>query len=195
MMRLTLVTGGARSGKSDHAERLALALGEAATYVATAEPLDAEMEARIARHREQRPDGWITIECPLAVSQAILDATTAVVLLDCLTLLASNLILDAESRAEAGEAALRNEVGRLLEARTRRSGALIVVTNEVGLGVVPGTRLGRIYRDALGQANRMVASAADEVILMVSGIPLVVKGTGNSSVPATGAGPGSLDLA
>ena len=184
MMRLTLVTGGARSGKSDYAERLALALKEPATYVATAEPLDAEMEARIARHREQRPEGWVTIESPRAVAQKILEATTSVVLLDCLTLLASNLLLGAESRAEDGEAAVRCEVERLLEARTRRSGALVVVTNEVGLGIVPANRLARIYRDALGQANRMVASAADEVILMVSGIPVVVKGAAVSPTQA-----------
>jgi adenosyl cobinamide kinase/adenosyl cobinamide phosphate guanylyltransferase len=174
-MHLTLVTGGARSGKSDLAERMARELREPVTFLATAEPLDAEMAARIARHRELRGPDWTTVERPRGVARAVLEATTPVVLLDCLTLLASNALLDADGRGADLEQAVRDEVRSLLDARSRRGGRLIVVTNEVGLGIVPGTRLGRLYRDALGAANREVAAAADAVVLMVSGIPMYLK--------------------
>jgi adenosylcobinamide kinase/adenosylcobinamide-phosphate guanylyltransferase len=175
-MHLTLVTGGARSGKSDYAERLALAQNVTTTFVATGEASDEEMSARIARHRAQRAQSWITVEAPLGAAKAVASATTALVLLDCLTLLASNALLAAEAGGGAGEAAVEDEVRALLAARTRRDGRLIVVTNEVGLGVVPATGLGRRYRDALGSANRTVAEASDHVVLMVSGIPVVLRG-------------------
>jgi adenosyl cobinamide kinase/adenosyl cobinamide phosphate guanylyltransferase len=198
-VRITLVTGGARSGKSDYAERLARELGgDDVTFVATATADDAEMAARIARHRAARPAGWHTVEARRDAAAAIRGATTHVVLLDCLTLLASNALLDAASAAagtpispadEAGTApsehviesdatargAVRAEAEALVRAANERDTTLIVVTNEVGLGVVPATRLGRLYRDALGEANRIVAEAADQVVMMVSGIPWRLK--------------------
>src|SRR5690606_5786216 len=169
-MQLMLVTGGARSGKSDHAERLALSAGGGdVTSIATAEARDAGMSARIARHRAQRHDAWHTVEAPLDPAAAIAGAETNVVLLDCLTLLVSNLLHAGD------ESAVFAQVDAILHARCARAGTLIVVTNEVGLGIVPANGLARTYRDALGLANRKVAEAADAVVLMVSGIPVVVK--------------------
>ena len=174
-MHFTLVTGGARSGKSDYAERLALERGEPTTFVATAQPLDTEMAERIARHRSQRPASWTTVEAPVRAAYAVSSARAPIVLLDCVTLLASNALLSAQAAGSDGEAAIRAEVDALLLARERREGRLIAVTNEVGLGVVPPTELGRRYRDALGAANRQLAAAADVVIFMVSGIPMVLR--------------------
>jgi adenosyl cobinamide kinase/adenosyl cobinamide phosphate guanylyltransferase len=175
-MHLTLVTGGARSGKSDHAERLVRdAGGDRVTFIATAEPGDDEMAARIARHRDGRPSTWTTVEAPRDPAAAIARAEAPVVLLDCLTLLASNLLLAADGSMNDGAAAVRAQVDAMLRARAARDGRLIIVTNEVGLGIVPATSLGRIYRDVLGEANRRVAEAADSVLLMVSGIPVILR--------------------
>ncbi len=182
-MRLILVTGGARSGKSDYAERRAAALGgDAVTCIATATAGDDEMAARIARHRAARRVTWRTVEAPCDVGAAVRAAAADVVLLDCLTLLASNALLCAvgEDGRDVGEdaahAAVAAEVDALLVAVAEREGTLLVVTNEVGYGVVPPTALGRWFRDALGAANRRLAAVADEVVLMVSGVPLRIKG-------------------
>jgi adenosyl cobinamide kinase/adenosyl cobinamide phosphate guanylyltransferase len=189
MVRMTLVTGGARSGKSDYAERLARALGgDDVTFIATATADDDEMAARIACHRAARPAAWTTVESRRHAAAAVRAAATSVVLLDCLTLLASNALLDADRAAsntggpdgateDAARAAVRVEAEALVRACAERDrdGTVIVVTNEVGLGIVPATRLGRLFRDALGEANRIVADAADRVVLMVSGIPLTVR--------------------
>ena len=184
-MRLILVTGGARSGKSDYAERRARELGgDAVTFVASATAGDAEMAARIARHRASRPGAWRTIEAPRDAALAVRSATTEVVLLDCLTLLATNALLgstgdsfpDGEGDEDSARAAVAAEVDALLVALAERAGTLVAVTNEVGLGVVPPTALGRWFRDALGTANRRLAEAADEVVLWVSGIPLGIQG-------------------
>ena len=178
-MRLILVTGGARSGKSHYAERRALALGgDAVTYLATATAEDAEMAARITRHRTARNARWRTIEAPSGVGRALEMATTDVVLLDCITLLASNVMLSDvvhSERQDAAEAAVESELDALFAAMARREGTLVAVTNEVGLGVVPHTTMGRWYRDILGAANRRLAAAAAEVVLMISGIPLALK--------------------
>ena len=174
-MHLTLVTGGARSGKSDYAETLARARAQPVTFVATAESLDDEMAARIARHRARRDPSWTTVESPYDAAEAVVRASTPVVVLDCLTLLGSNAMLSAESRLEDASGAVRHEVQRLIRARASRDGALIVVTNEVGLGIVPHTPVGRVYRDALGEANTALARVADAVVLMVSGIPVVLR--------------------
>jgi adenosylcobinamide kinase / adenosylcobinamide-phosphate guanylyltransferase len=178
-MQLILVTGGARSGKSAFAEGVAATRGGGeVTYLATAAAGDDEMARRIRRHRERRPADWITREAQLEVGGALLAAPSAVVLLDCLSLLAANVLLSAEARGEeAAIGAVLDETERLLDAARSRDGTLIVVTNEVGLGVVPGHALGRWYRDALGLANQRVAAEAGQVVLTVSGIPLAVKGT------------------
>jgi adenosylcobinamide kinase/adenosylcobinamide-phosphate guanylyltransferase len=180
---LTLILGGARSGKSAHAEQLAAARGGPVLYVATAEAWDEEMAARIAAHQAQRPPIWTTLEAPRRTGAAITRALAAhpdaiaTVLVDCLTLLASNVLLslpDPEA-GDAAEAALRAEVDALLAAYAVSDSAWIVVSNEVGLGVVPPYPLGRVYRDALGRANQQLAAAADEVLFMVAGLPMKVK--------------------
>jgi adenosylcobinamide kinase / adenosylcobinamide-phosphate guanylyltransferase len=176
---LILILGGARSGKSAYAQSLAAQHGGSVLYVATAEAGDAEMAARIAAHRESRPAEWQTLEAPRNVGQAIRSCPGQcdTVLLDCLTLLANNIIvpLPEDATAEQAEAALGDEVDGLLEAYQFGRAGWIIVSNEVGLGLVPPYPLGRIYRDALGRANQRLASAADEVLFMVAGLPLRVK--------------------
>jgi adenosylcobinamide kinase/adenosylcobinamide-phosphate guanylyltransferase len=182
---LVLILGGARSGKSSHAQSLALELaGPRVLYLATAEGRDDEMRARIAAHRADRPAGWRTLEAPLLsglpCGPAVEDAQ--VVLLDCMTLLATNAIFagaggegSGEPSAAEAEAAVAREVEALLKAYRASGASWIVVSNEVGMGLVPPYPLGRSYRDALGRANQAVAAAADRVILMVAGLPLKVK--------------------
>ncbi|MEZ4553867.1 MAG: bifunctional adenosylcobinamide kinase/adenosylcobinamide-phosphate guanylyltransferase [Dehalococcoidia bacterium] len=169
------VTGGARSGKSRFAERLAAGTGREVVYIATLEPLDAEMEHRIARHRESRPAEWGTIEAPRDLLTA-LDAAPvdACVLLDCLSLWVTNLLLDAAP--EAGPEAVRalafdleRRVAALLDAASGRPGPFIVVSNEVGAGLVPEHALGRAFRDLLGWANQQVAASASRAWLIVAG--------------------------
>lgn len=175
MGELTFVTGGARSGKSSYAERLAEAAGPAVVYLATLEPLDDEMRDRIARHRDQRPDAWATIEAPRALADAYLGiADEPVVLLDCLSLWVSNrlLRLGDEPSTEATrtlEQELDAEIDQIVAAARARTGSTIVVSNEVGAGVVPPSVLGRVYRDLLGRANQRVSRAADRAWLLVAG--------------------------
>ncbi|MCC6627296.1 MAG: bifunctional adenosylcobinamide kinase/adenosylcobinamide-phosphate guanylyltransferase [Chloroflexi bacterium] len=178
MAGLTLVLGGIRSGKSRLAERLARARGGAAVvYVATATAGDAEMVARIAHHRARRPAGWRTVEAPTGVAAALaaLEPPPAVVLLEDLGLLLSNLLLtpagDARP-AEEAEAALAAEITVLLAWRAAAGADLIVVSNEVGLAPVPLTPLGRVFADLLGRANQRLAAAADAAYLVVAGVPL-----------------------
>lgn len=178
--KLTLILGGARSGKSAYAEQMA-ARYERVLYVATAEAWDEEMAQRIANHKAQRPAGWRTLEAARNVGAAIAQAghTNAdAVIIDCLTLLASNVIVALGEGADEADAttALLTEVDELLASYMASSARWIVVSNEVGLGIVPAYPLGRIYRDALGRANQRLAAAADSVIFMVAGLPLQVKG-------------------
>lgn len=175
-MRLILVTGGARSGKSAYAQRRSLELaGDDVTVIVTARPCDEEMARRIARHRAARPACWRTVEAPTNAGAVLQAASTDVVLLDCLTVLLSNVLLEAEAGGEdAVLAAMAAETRALLDATAARAGTLIAVTNEVGLGIVPDERLGRWFRDGLGVANQQLANAADEVVLLVCGVPLVL---------------------
>ncbi len=177
---LILILGGARSGKSSYAERLAVELGGPdVLYIATAQAFDEEMCARIAAHRATRPAGWRTLEAPSLLAAPLAEAIgpARVILLDCVTLLASNavLALGEEPTAQAAEAAVDAEVSALLAAYREGAAAWIVVSNEVGLGLVPPYPLGRAYRDALGRANQRLAAAADRVLFMVAGLPLTVK--------------------
>lgn len=179
----TFILGGARSGKSSHAERLATEHGGPVLYVATARAWDDDMAARIRRHQADRPAHWKTLEAPLDVGAAVTDwlATTAekpaVVLLDCITLLANNVVapLPEDLRPEVAEAALAPEIAALVEAIHASRLDWIVVSNEVGLGIVPPYALGRAYRDALGRANQRLAALADRVFFMVAGLPMVAK--------------------
>lgn len=166
--RLTLILGGARSGKSHLGERLTRAAGaEAPFYVATAEALDDEMARRIARHQADRGADWRTVEAPHGLPDAIAGEPSAPMLIDCLTLWLSNRLL-AEADLDADRQAL-------LAALRTRQGATVVVSNEVGLGLVPDNRLGREFRDAQGILNREVAAAADCVLFVAAGIPMVMK--------------------
>lgn len=177
---LTLILGGARSGKSGYAEQQAAATNANILYVATAEAWDEEMRERIVAHRAQRPASWRTIEAPRQTGQAIADALTpdiGCVVVDCITLLASNAViaLPEESSENAATTALNAEIDALLAAYAQSDAAWFVVSNEVGLGIVPAYPLGRVYRDALGRANQRLAAAANRVIFMVAGLPMTVK--------------------
>jgi len=178
--KLTFVLGGARSGKSSHAQKLAQEHGGTVLYVATATAGDEEMKRRIENHRAERSPSWHTLEAPLKVGEAIeqeLGQRPAdIVLLDCMTLLASNVILQLPETATEQEAeqALKIEVDSLLDCIERSHAQWIIVSNEVGLGLVPPYPLGRIYRDALGRANQQLAMHADRVVMMVAGIPVPI---------------------
>jgi adenosylcobinamide kinase/adenosylcobinamide-phosphate guanylyltransferase len=190
--RLTLVTGGARSGKSRYAEGLAAAGRGPVLYLATAEvyPDDSEMQARIREHQQRRPADWGTLEAPREVGRALaaLATTPGTVLLDDLGLLVTNRLLalsgDADPTRETArqlDAALAQELADLDAAQAAGGWDLIVVTNEVGLGIVPATPLGRVFRDAIGRANQLLAARADAVYLLVAGLPLPIKPGRSSS--------------
>lgn len=166
--RLTFVTGGARSGKSRYAETLIESQPSPWGYIATAQAFDAEMTERIAHHRARRDTRWRTVEAPLELGDAIGHVAPGVpVLVDCLTLWLSNVMI-----AELDVAA---ETVRLLTALKTARGPLVVVSNEVGLGIVPDNALARRFRDEQGRLNMAVAAAADRAVLMASGLPLVLK--------------------
>ena len=168
---IVYVSGGARSGKSRFAETYAARSGDDVTYLATAQAFDDEMRDRIARHRGDRPSAWHTAEEPLDVARAAWDARTPTLLLDCLSLWVSNLLLAGEP-----EDRMLAATDDLLAALRERGGLSVLVSNEVGLGIVPDNALARAYRDALGRVNQRVAAASDEAYLLVSGLPLQLKG-------------------
>ena len=167
--RVTLVLGGARSGKSRYAERLVETAAGSGTYCATAEAGDAEMAERIAAHRARRGPFWRTVEAPLALAPAIAAEAVAdrPVLVDCLTLWLSNLLL-ADRRPEP-------EIRGLRSALREAAGSVVLVSNEVGMGLVPETPLGRRFRDAAGWLNQEIAALADRVVFVAAGLPLVLK--------------------
>jgi adenosylcobinamide kinase / adenosylcobinamide-phosphate guanylyltransferase len=177
--KLTFILGGARSGKSSYAQRLATERGQHILYVATAEAGDDEMQNRIQAHRAERPAHWATLEAPFKVGEAILAEVgrAKIILIDCLTLLASNVIVPLPEPVtdQIATEALQAEVNGLLTAYGQREWEWIIISNEVGLGLVPPYPLGRVYRDALGRANQQIAAAADEVLFMVAGLPMKVK--------------------
>ena len=179
---LILVTGGTRAGKSDFALKLGSDLDRPVLFVATAEVRDEQMRERVERHRASRPRHWRTLEEPVHLPEAISGAlqhsdSEWTVLMDCLNLWVSNLLLMRESqkRDRAIEEEVLALVSRLLDWYDRSNVTLILVTNEVGLGLVPTNRLGRDFTDILGRANQMVAAKADRVYLLVSGLPLELK--------------------
>jgi adenosylcobinamide kinase/adenosylcobinamide-phosphate guanylyltransferase len=176
--RLTLILGGARSGKSSLAEKMAAAAGGSVLFVATAEPGDEEMAGRIAAHRAARPAAWRTLEAPRDVGPAIrrVEAGHAVVVVDCITVLVANAVAPlGVGPATQPAAAAGREVDGLLDAYRESAAEWIVISNEVGLGIVPDTPLGRAYRDILGRANQRLAASADSVLFLVAGIPVKVK--------------------
>jgi len=187
MGRLLLVLGGARSGKSTYAQQLAQELGGSRVlFVATAQAWDEEMAQRITQHQQERPVAWRTLETPHHVGQAIalkLDDAT-VVLVDCLTLLVSNtmLRLSASPDPAAAAAAVQTELTALLQTCQANGATYIVVSNEVGLGLVPDNPLGRLYRDLLGRANQTLAAQAEAVYFMVAGLAVDVKALAKAAV-------------
>jgi adenosylcobinamide kinase/adenosylcobinamide-phosphate guanylyltransferase len=171
---VTLVLGGARSGKSRWAQELAGNF-ERVAYVATAQAYDDEMREKIRRHQEDRPKHWQTLEEPLELARAVVDhaAEFDLMLVDCLTFFAANLL----EAAEADPASMEQRIAGLLEVLRAAPVSIVLVSNEVGSGVVPPYPAGRRYRDALGELNQRVAAIADNVVLMVAGLPLALKGS------------------
>lgn len=181
-----LVTGGARSGKSNFAERLCMKLAPAAVYIATAQAFDDEMRTRIELHQHQRTEAgylWETIEEPEKLAQVLAtigeehirkQMEAPAILIDCLTLWLSNQLLRLEGRADQEEQ-LNLVIQQLLESIRQYPGLLIMVTNEVGDGVVPSYPLGRLYRDLAGRLNQWAASQCDQVFLVTAGIPIELK--------------------
>ena len=166
--QLTLVLGGARSGKSRHAEALIEALPAPWAYIATAQAYDDEMRERIAEHRARRPAGWQTIDAPLDLAEAIAAQPAGrPILVDCLTLWLTNLLLAERDIAIA--------TGELVAACREASGPVVLVSNEVGLGIVPDNALARRFRDEAGRLHQRLAAQAGRVVFMVAGLPMQVK--------------------
>jgi adenosylcobinamide kinase/adenosylcobinamide-phosphate guanylyltransferase len=182
-----LITGGVRSGKSRFAQELAQRLGQPVLFVATAEAGDEEMRQRIEEHRRARPTAWRTLEAPTRVGQHIVQeiGSAKVVIIDCVTLLVSNVLGQSFQRKDdptgdniddsLAEKAVTREINELIDGLNRVAASFIIVTNEVGMGLVPVNKVGRTYRDLLGKANQRLAERADEVYLMVAGLPVRVK--------------------
>lgn len=170
---VTLVLGGVRSGKSRYAQQLA-EQSSRVVFVATAKISDDEMRAKIDRHREDRPKDWLTVEEPLELPKVLAEHETKcdVILVDCLTTFAANLL----EAAGQDSAALEGRIEALCATLQTIQCNFVVVSNEVGSGVHPSTELGRRYRDLLGEINQRVARVADDVVLMVAGLPLALKG-------------------
>ncbi|MCP4691781.1 MAG: bifunctional adenosylcobinamide kinase/adenosylcobinamide-phosphate guanylyltransferase, partial [Desulfobacterales bacterium] len=167
---------GCRSGKSSHGLRLAEEMADdGRVFMATCVPLDDEMKDRVARHQRDRDDSWKTVETPVALADAIRNkhGKARVILVDCLTLWTSNILMESEDPGRIDET-----IRGLIQALEEAECPVILVSNEVGTGVVPANHLARLFRDTAGMLNQRVAAAADRVILMTAGIPLTLKGEG-----------------
>ena len=185
MGRLVVVTGGARSGKSTFAEKLAKDCNCDVVYIATSIPFDDEMKARIKKHVEQRSANWKTVEAYKDLDKHLAKNNNlpVVYLLDCITIMITNLMLDtsydwdkvSQQEIDCVEAYIRQEMEKLLKVVDEKDTTFILVTNEVGMGIVPENKLSRIFRDIAGRVNQMLAQAADEVYLCVAGIPVRIK--------------------
>ena len=177
--RLIFVSGGARSGKSTFVENWAKKNGNNILFIATAERIDEEMDQRINDHINNRPKSWDTLEKPLNISESFSDNFKKydTVILDCINLLSSNALLSLPKNSTQSDSdfAVMDQVDDILKIYKDHQATWLIVTNEVGLGLVPTYKLGRLFRDSLGRANQKIASIADEVIFMVSGIPLYLK--------------------
>lgn len=188
-MTTTLILGGARSGKSGHAEKLAAQTGREVVYIATAHAGDAEMASRIAHHRRGRPAHWVTVEEPVQLAEAIArySKPTTVVLVDCLTLWLTNLLFcSATEYPDTGMIELPPVFGAqraaLLDVLRRPPGDVLLVSNEVGLGIIPMGALSRSFVDEAGRLNQAVAAVCDQVLFVAAGLPLVMKGPSCSPV-------------
>lgn len=172
MARVTFILGGARSGKSKYALELAKNNGRKVIFIATASPQDKEMEKRIRLHKKSRPAHWQTLENPKDIAESLkkIGAEYDIILIDCLTLIVSNFMLDGLK-----ENAIRNKIAAMLNSAKRNKAQVIIVSNEVGLGIVPENKLARDFRDIAGRVNQIVAAKSDEAYFMVSGMPLRLK--------------------
>ncbi|MCT4542250.1 MAG: bifunctional adenosylcobinamide kinase/adenosylcobinamide-phosphate guanylyltransferase [Vallitalea sp.] len=188
-MGITMVTGGARSGKSTYAERLAKQRGKNIAYIATAIVTDKDMEDRIKKHKLSRPNEWLTIEEYKSfdkIDKELIDKID-LFLLDCVTTMVTNLMFDkkidydtcSNKDIDIAEEYIFCEIKKLIDLMEENNKQIIVVTNEVGMGLVPAYRLGSIFRDIAGRVNQYIASRADEVYFMVSSIPMKIKGEDN----------------
>ena len=186
MGKAILITGGARSGKSQYAEQLAKSLGDNILYIATAIPFDAEMKHRVRMHKESRPAEWDTYEGYRGLGKVIESKSAQYdgILLDCITVMVTNLLLEQPEIStenpdmkdfEKAEAVIKHEVEELVKSISKASATVIMVTNELGSGIVPENFMARIFRDIAGRVNQTVAAAADEVYLTVCGIPVKIK--------------------
>ncbi len=171
--KIVLITGGARSGKSSYALKLADAVRGRKGYLATAQPLDREMEERIRGHQEGRGDEYTSIEEPLNITQRLkeIDGSFEVIVIDCLALWVSNLL----HRGERNLSRIKEEIREFVDCAKGLKSRLILVTNEVGMGIVPDNELARIFRDLIGFASQLIAEIADGVVVMFSGIPWRLK--------------------
>lgn len=174
--KIVLILGGARSGKSSYAQKIAAERGGSVLFCATAQPLDDEMRERIKAHRRSRPAGWDTLEVADTLATALVDKAGKydTVIVDCITLLVANCVGETTIDKQA-EKSVDAEINGLIGLMQQSRYSFILVSNEVGSGIVPDNALARVYRDALGKANQRLASAADEVILMTAGLPLKLK--------------------
>ncbi len=173
MAKLTLILGGARSGKSSFAVGLARKYNNVA-YVATAQALDDEMRDRIEQHKRQRPASWQVVESPNNVSSVVKSLEAGLILIDCLTLYVTNMLLD-DNKKEAKEEYITNEIEQLCTSSKNSAADVIMVSNEVGLGIVPADPVSRNFRDIAGKTNQIAASQSDEVYLITAGIPQKLK--------------------
>ena len=182
-LKSTLLLGGARSGKSHFAQALAFKSDQPVLFVATAEPGDEEMRQRIEEHRKVRPSTWQTLEVTTHIGRQIAQeiGPAQTVIVDCVTLLVSNIFAQhGDPNSESVDASLIErevvaDINELIDCLDRINARFIIVTSEVGLGLVPPNRLGRLYRDFLGRANQMLAQRVDEVYLITAGMPLRIK--------------------
>lgn len=179
MSQIILVTGGARSGKSAFAERCASRRGKQVAYIATAQIYDDEMRLRVDRHKERRPGHWFTFEAPYQAETVICEAAAVAdtLLFDCLTLYTTNLMLAPEAPQDVKQRHdyVMNAIEKLIDSALKINKTVIFVTNEVGMGIVPDNALAREYRDLAGLVNQKIAAKADEVYLVVSGLPVDIK--------------------
>lgn len=179
MSHLTLILGGARSGKSSYALKLAEESLKSVTFIATAQAYDDEMSARIQKHKAERPAHWQTLELPRHIAASVPQIKSEVVVLDCVTLWVTNILMQFVKDERVDEVsflqAAQAETEELLAAIRKTGQEWLIVSNEVGLGLVSPYLMGRVYRDALGWVNQQLAREADKVVFMVAGIPMMIK--------------------
>lgn len=178
-MKITLITGGARSGKSRYAQDMAIKAGVPVLFVATAEAGDEDMRKRIEAHKKSRPTDWATLEATSHIGNQIAEniGQAKLVIVDCITLLVNNIFMgyDDTIDTDTAEKGVMTEIEELIDCIDKSEADFIIVTNETGLGIVPTDRISRLYRDILGRANQRLAQRADDVYMLIAGIPMSIK--------------------